>query len=179
MLLAYELLERLRPHALGERRARPDVRRLRLVRAREQLRLPRHLSPSTIRLAAWNRWHGRARKTPGWGVAMARLRTVGLVVRRDRPRAARLARRMITWLGQRRVRVLLDAEATALQGAAPRSKEALAREADLIVVLGGDGTLRSIARHPRPGCPSWASTWASWGSSPRSSSARPCRCSPG
>jgi NAD+ kinase len=76
---------------------------------------------------------------------MARIRTVGLVVKRDRPRAVRLARRMLRWLGRHRVRVLLDAEAR-LDGAPARSKEALAREADLIVVLGGDGTLLSIAR---------------------------------
>ena len=76
---------------------------------------------------------------------MGRIRTVGLVVKRDRPRAVRLARRMIVWLGRRRVRVLLDAEAR-LDGAPVRTKEELAREADLIVVLGGDGTLLSIAR---------------------------------
>ena len=76
---------------------------------------------------------------------MGRIRTVGLVVKRDRPRAVRLARRMIAWLGRRRVRVLLDAEAR-LDGAPARTKEELAREADLIVVLGGDGTLLSIAR---------------------------------
>jgi len=41
--------------------------------------------------------------------------------------------------------VLLDAEAQ-LDGAPARTKGELAREADLIVVLGGDGTLLSIAR---------------------------------
>ena len=76
---------------------------------------------------------------------MARIRTVGLVVKRDRPRAVRLARRMIGWLGRRRIRVLVDADAH-LAGAPARTKDALAREADLIVVLGGDGTLLSIAR---------------------------------
>jgi NAD+ kinase len=76
---------------------------------------------------------------------MARIRTVGLVVKRDRPRAARLAKRMMASLARRRIRVLLDAEAN-LAGAPTRSKDELAREADLIVVLGGDGTLLSIAR---------------------------------
>ena len=76
---------------------------------------------------------------------MGRIRTVGLVVKRDRPRAVRLARRMLGWLARRRVRVLLDAEAQ-LAGAPARTKDELAREADLIVVLGGDGTLLSVAR---------------------------------
>ena len=76
---------------------------------------------------------------------MARIRTVGLVVKRDRPRAARLARRMMRWLGRHRVRVLMDAEAN-IPGALTRSKDALAREADVLVVLGGDGTLLSLAR---------------------------------
>jgi NAD+ kinase len=83
---------------------------------------------------------------------MARIRTVGLVVKRDRPRAVRLARRMVRWLERRGLRVLIDAEAH-LPGAPARTKDALAREADLIVVLGGDGTLLSIARHTRARVP--------------------------
>ena len=79
---------------------------------------------------------------------MARIRTVGLVVKRDRPRAKRLAKRMIAWLAKRRIRVLLDAEAGlhGLGGVPSRQKDALARESDLIVVLGGDGTFLAIAR---------------------------------
>src|SRR2546425_6073189 len=76
---------------------------------------------------------------------MARIRTVGLVVKRDRPRAVRLARRMIVRLRRRGLKVLLDAEG-GLEGAPVLDKDRLARQADLIVVLGGDGTLLSIAR---------------------------------
>jgi NAD+ kinase len=77
---------------------------------------------------------------------MGRIRTVGLVVKRNRPRAARLAARVATMLRRRGIRVLADAEGFAA-GAPPRDKAGLARECDLIVVLGGDGTLLSIARH--------------------------------
>jgi NAD+ kinase len=83
---------------------------------------------------------------------MARIRTVGLVVKRDRPRAVRLARRMMAWLTRRGLHVLLDAEAR-LGGAPARSKDELARAADLIVVLGGDGTLLSIARRTQARVP--------------------------
>jgi len=67
------------------------------------------------------------------------------VVKRDRPRAVRLAQRMVRWLARRRVRVLVDGERS-LGSATAASKEELARQADLIVVLGGDGTLLAIAR---------------------------------
>ena len=76
---------------------------------------------------------------------MGRIRTVGLVVKRNRPRAARLAARVATMLRRRGVRVLADADGFAA-GAPARGKAELARECDLIVVLGGDGTLLSIAR---------------------------------
>ncbi|TMA43959.1 MAG: NAD(+) kinase [Deltaproteobacteria bacterium] len=76
---------------------------------------------------------------------MGRIRTVGLVVKRDRPRAVRLAHRMIGWLRRRGIKALLDADA-GLRGAPALDKDRLAREADLVVVLGGDGTLLSIAR---------------------------------
>jgi NAD+ kinase len=83
---------------------------------------------------------------------MARIRTVGLVVRRDRPRAARLARRMIAWLERDGRRVLVGAD-VALDGVAGVSKAELARAAQLVVVLGGDGTLLAIARRVGPDVP--------------------------
>ena len=52
---------------------------------------------------------------------------------------------MIVRLRRRGLKVLLDAEG-GLDGAPVLDKDRLAREADLIVVLGGDGTLLSIAR---------------------------------
>ncbi len=77
---------------------------------------------------------------------MGRIHTVGLVVKRDRPSAARLAARIVVALRRRGVAVLADSESP-VPGLPSRPKAALAREADLIVVLGGDGTLLSVARH--------------------------------
>ena len=77
-----------------------------------------------------------------------RIRTVGLVVKRDRPRAVRLARQMIAALRRRKIAVLIDG-AIGSDGARVTAKETLARDADLIVVLGGDGTLLSIARRTK------------------------------
>jgi NAD+ kinase len=77
---------------------------------------------------------------------MGRIRTVGLVVKRNRPRAARLASRMIAMLRRRGLHVVLDVDAQ-MKGAPTLAKAALARASDLVVVLGGDGTLLSIARH--------------------------------
>ena len=76
---------------------------------------------------------------------MGRIRTVGLVLKRGQPRAARLAARMVPWLRRRGIAVLVDAE-TPVGRLPTRPKTGLARESDLIVVLGGDGTLLSVAR---------------------------------
>jgi NAD+ kinase len=53
---------------------------------------------------------------------------------------------MQVMLRRRGLKVLADAEGF-VSGAPARAKADLARECDLIVVLGGDGTLLSIARH--------------------------------
>jgi NAD+ kinase len=83
---------------------------------------------------------------------MRRIRTVGLVVKRDRPRAVRLARRILTAVRRRGLTVLVDGSAP-LAGVPARPRPALAREVDLIVVVGGDGTLLSVARHAPAGVP--------------------------
>jgi len=83
---------------------------------------------------------------------MGRIRTVGLVVKRNRPRAARLGARMLAMLRRRGLRVLVDVEG-GLDGAPAHPKVDLARECDLVVVLGGDGTLLAVARHARADVP--------------------------
>jgi len=76
------------------------------------------------------------------------VKNIGIVVKRNRREALVLARRLFTWLRRRRRTVLLEAEAArALRLPGGVTKPAMMARADLVVVLGGDGTLLSVARH--------------------------------
>jgi NAD+ kinase len=74
---------------------------------------------------------------------------VGIVVHHSRPAAAELAADAIAWLRQRGHTPFIaasDAEATDLHGAEPRPDDSLGSELDLVLALGGDGTmLRGVA----------------------------------
>lgn len=74
------------------------------------------------------------------------IKTVAMVIRRERPRALALGRELAGWLRGHHLATLAEPEVAAQLGAEPAEHEALAQRADLIVVLGGDGTLLSIAR---------------------------------
>ena len=73
-------------------------------------------------------------------------KTVGLVVKRQRAEAAALAGPRAARLRSRGVTVLVEPEMAALPEVQVVDKAAMVRSADLIVVLGGDGTLLSVAR---------------------------------
>lgn len=79
-------------------------------------------------------------------VAGTSIETVGVAIKPGVPRAADAARELAKWLEQRGVRALYDASAAAAVGVAATPPDALARGADLVVVLGGDGTLLHVAR---------------------------------
>jgi NAD+ kinase len=73
---------------------------------------------------------------------------VGVVAKVDRPEAREVVPRLVEWLTGRGKQVLLEKE-TAELIAHPKSavrKSDLPAQADLLVVLGGDGTLLSMAR---------------------------------
>ena len=72
------------------------------------------------------------------------IRVVGLVAKYEEPRAAEMASWLVPWLKEKGKRVLVE-PGMARVGGRSSSKKELARKADLIVVLGGDGTLLSIA----------------------------------
>src|SRR6185369_2065867 len=103
--LADELVHGARTHALGERcggvRTTFDWRP-----GGEQLGLPGHQTACSTGVSAWHPWGTRGRSETRQGAVMGRIRTVGLVVKRNRPRAARLAARMQTMLRRRGLRVL-------------------------------------------------------------------------
>ena len=82
------------------------------------------------------------------------VRRVGLVTRTTSGDAIHLTRMLEAWLRKRGVEVLHDAESMGARhamGGVPRAE--IARHVDLLVSLGGDGTLLSVARHPAPGVP--------------------------
>ncbi|HEX2485496.1 MAG TPA: NAD(+)/NADH kinase [Myxococcota bacterium] len=74
------------------------------------------------------------------------IRCVGLCVKPDAPAAGEVARRVDKWLAERGIEVLLDAEAARWLHREGFARSFVAARADLLVVLGGDGTLLSVAR---------------------------------
>jgi len=73
------------------------------------------------------------------------IRTVGLVAKYEEPKAAEMVGWLVPWLKEKKTRVLVEA-GLFKDGAKPCSKKEMVKRADLIVVLGGDGTLLSVAR---------------------------------
>jgi NAD+ kinase len=74
------------------------------------------------------------------------IRTVGVAIKPGVARAEAAARDLAKWLAPRGVRGLFDPDAGAAVGEPGRPRAELAREADLLVVLGGDGTILAVAR---------------------------------
>jgi len=77
------------------------------------------------------------------------IRSVGICLKPAQPQAAGSLRGLLKWLAERGLAVVLDEEAAEAAGAdgvrgVPRSE--LGAAVDLVVVLGGDGTLLSVAR---------------------------------
>ena len=73
-------------------------------------------------------------------------RSIGVCLKRAQPQAAGIVRGLEKWLVGRGLTVLLDEEAAEWVGNAGLPRAELAAAVDLIVVLGGDGTLLSVSR---------------------------------
>ena len=72
------------------------------------------------------------------------IRVVGLVAKYQEPKAAEMVRWLIPWLKKRARKVLVE-NGVARNAAQSCTKKQLAARADLIISLGGDGTLLNIA----------------------------------
>jgi NAD+ kinase len=72
------------------------------------------------------------------------IRTVGLVAKYQEPKAAQMVRWLIPWLKKRGKKVCVE-NGLVRSGAQSCTKKELAAKADLIISLGGDGTLLNIA----------------------------------
>ena len=71
----------------------------------------------------------------------------GIVARADKPEAAALTRSLLEALGTRGVEVLLEARTAEAVGASGVDEQQLGAACDLLIVLGGDGTiLRALHR---------------------------------
>ena len=74
------------------------------------------------------------------------VRSIGVCLKPDQPQLATLVREVQKWLEDRGVEVLLGSEAGLATGMPAMSRHDLADQVDLILVLGGDGTLLAVAR---------------------------------
>ena len=75
------------------------------------------------------------------------MKKIGIIIKRRDPKAAQAASALIQWLRQAGHRVQYDCEARGVvRRAGGVSKETLVEGADLLVVLGGDGTMLAAAR---------------------------------
>jgi len=78
------------------------------------------------------------------------MRAVGVVVKRGHPQAVALARQLVDWLRENGLEAVVEDDSAAAIGCpAGGTRAQIVAAADLIVVLGGDGTLLSVAHHLR------------------------------
>lgn len=76
------------------------------------------------------------------------MQRIGITAKPHKPEAEPILRELVSWLRARGCHVLLDQEAAAIcpAGGPGLPRPEVVAQADLVVVLGGDGTLLAIAR---------------------------------
>jgi len=74
------------------------------------------------------------------------MKRVGVFAKRNHPDAAELAARVASWLQERQVEVFLEEELASDLNTSGYSEGEIPSLVDMIIVLGGDGTLISVAR---------------------------------
>jgi len=75
------------------------------------------------------------------------VKTYGIIAKRNKPEALSLTREIISWLEKRGIKTVVDRDIAEKVGCSrPLEMQAIPSHADLLIVLGGDGTLLSAAR---------------------------------
>ncbi len=77
---------------------------------------------------------------------LPRIRSVGIIAKPVRSELRAVVPELVRWLEERDVRVFLDQDAADAAGVKGLEREALTGKTELLVVLGGDGTLLAAAR---------------------------------
>jgi len=78
------------------------------------------------------------------------VKTCGIITKHNKPEALSLAREIAGWLAARGIRVLVEKEVAEHIGSSDHiERDDIPSHADLLIVLGGDGTLLSVARLSR------------------------------
>jgi NAD+ kinase len=75
------------------------------------------------------------------------MQTIGIIIKRNNTKALEVGIKLVSWLHKRGIRTVFSEElAHAIPGSQAMEKLEIPQVADVIVVLGGDGTLLSVAR---------------------------------
>ena len=75
------------------------------------------------------------------------MQNIGIITKRKNQRALEIGIKLCGWLKERKLYGLCEEELAAPLKLSEFTKAEISEQADLIVVLGGDGTMLSIARH--------------------------------
>jgi len=75
------------------------------------------------------------------------MKRIGIIVKPSRPEPLEIVRDLVPWLRERQVEVVLEKSASsAAEGVETRSYEDMPDSADMMIVIGGDGTMLGAAR---------------------------------
>jgi len=74
------------------------------------------------------------------------IKTVGIISKPNAPAAGDLIPKLIEWLHRRAIHIRMDESTAAYIGVAGLARDSVPEGCDLMIVLGGDGTLLSAAR---------------------------------
>lgn len=75
-----------------------------------------------------------------------KVESIGVCLKSEQSDGKQVVGHLIAWAERRGIRVLLDAQAGREQSRSFESRDVLCAEADLLIAVGGDGTLLSVAR---------------------------------